>query len=412
MKTTIQGSYPIYPGIETRTYRLSWEEERADPFLPVIEKCVRDQIDAGIDIVSDGQTRSDMLRIFTRKIPFIRDLDNVLLVSDRIRRTIPMILDDLRFVIGRLPRQTQTKGILTGPYTLASSCEFSSDAYRDQGELAFDFAKALNREAREIAELARESGKIAYIQIDEPMFSQNMPGYAEDLLASVTDGVEMQFALHVCGDVKKIFERLIRTQVQILDLEFFGNPDLLDFVSGYDFNQKLAYGCVDNKSEYADAADSVERIQERIEKALRILGEDRLIIKPDCGFRNISRQSAMRKMKNMVTARDKVMGVRMPAARKALKTHELDTAGYFYIVADHQEGVVVRHYGYDNVLDATIVGTEPQSVFNAMVDQGLVSQTKNGVKHAGYMRIELEKACHAYRTGKRYVQDRELSFQP
>ena len=141
MKTTVQGSYPLYPGVERRTFRPLSEEEPEDPFLGVIEECVRDQIDAGIDIVSDGQTRSDMLRIFTRKIPFIKDLDNVLLVSDKIERTIPLILDDLKFVVGILPRQTQTKGILTGPYTLASSCEFNSDAYKDKGELAFDFAE-------------------------------------------------------------------------------------------------------------------------------------------------------------------------------------------------------------------------------------------------------------------------------
>lgn len=411
MKTTIQGSYPLYPDIETRAYRPLSEEGQEDPFLPVIEECVRDQIDASIDIVSDGQTRADMIRIFTRRIPFIKDTDNVLLVSDKMERTIPLILDDLKHVVGILPRQTQTKAILTGPHTLASSCEFSSDAYKDQGELAFDFAKVLNQEAKEIARLAKESGKIAYIQIDEPMFSQNMPGYAEDLISAVTDGVEMEFALHVCGDVKKIFERLIRTEIQMLDLEFFGNPDLLGFLSGYDFDQKIAYGCVDNKSEYIDRTDGVEKIQERLEKPLRIFGKERLVIKPDCGFRNISCRSARRKMKNMVTARDKVLGIYTPAGQKVLKTHELDTAGYFYIVADHDEGTVVRHYGYDNILDATIVGTDPQSMFNAIVDRGLISQTKNGMKHAGYMRIELEKACHACQAKKRYIQDRELSFQ-
>ena len=39
-----------------------------DQYIPALELAVEDQINAGIDIISDGQVRGDMIEIFAENI--------------------------------------------------------------------------------------------------------------------------------------------------------------------------------------------------------------------------------------------------------------------------------------------------------------------------------------------------------
>jgi len=136
---------------------------------------IEDQLRAGIDIISDGsQLRSDMVRIFTSKIAGIRDRGKPVAERKLVRRG-PIMVEDVKYARKLIPPYASLKAIITGPYTLAMNCEFVHTAYSDYRELAFDFARILNEELREVILAVPD---IVYVQVDEPVFSVDFPDFA------------------------------------------------------------------------------------------------------------------------------------------------------------------------------------------------------------------------------------------
>jgi 5-methyltetrahydropteroyltriglutamate--homocysteine methyltransferase len=187
------------------------------------------------------------------------------------------------------------KGIITGPYTLA---RYSVNRFYDNvEELAYAYADGLNQEARAL------DGVVDYVQLDEPEFSVEYPEYASELINVVFDGVGKPRMLHSCGDVSSVFHKLVELEVDVLLHEFAANPQLLDTVGQTDFKQKLGYGCVRSDT---DKVETVDEISARMEKALKAFDEEKILMNPDCGLRNLPPEAAYRKLKNMVEARDRI----------------------------------------------------------------------------------------------------------
>ena len=70
MLTTVVGSYPVTTKRpESISSKISNILGLYDEFVPCYEIAVEDQIKAGIDIISDGQVRGDMIEIYARNIP-------------------------------------------------------------------------------------------------------------------------------------------------------------------------------------------------------------------------------------------------------------------------------------------------------------------------------------------------------
>ena len=118
IKTTVIGSYPVdinrlelikdyYSGKE-----VSWNK--------YISNAVNDMVNAGIDIVSDGQTRDPFINIFTRKLKGCR-LRYRTEIIDKVEYLDPIILDDQKFVKRLIPKKNKLIGIIVGPHTLSES---------------------------------------------------------------------------------------------------------------------------------------------------------------------------------------------------------------------------------------------------------------------------------------------------
>ena len=84
-----------------------------DPLKHAVEVAVADQVAAGIDIISDGQVRGDMIHAFTSHLPGIRGSAVVGKVQPARQ---PITVTDTKCALSRHPK---VKGILTGPSTLA-----------------------------------------------------------------------------------------------------------------------------------------------------------------------------------------------------------------------------------------------------------------------------------------------------
>ena len=70
VKTTVIGSYPV--NVDNLKYMNAYFEQKNLSWNKYIKGAVDDMIKAGIDIISDGQTRDPFVHIFARKLKGVR----------------------------------------------------------------------------------------------------------------------------------------------------------------------------------------------------------------------------------------------------------------------------------------------------------------------------------------------------
>lgn len=283
LPTTVVGSYPVVRGRGILGL--------LDPYRHAVRTAVADQLAAGIDIISDGQVRGDMVTLFTGLIPGIRGAEVIGPVSPA---SGPITVSDTRYALAEAP---QVKGIITGPTTLSFALHIATPAYRNRGELALDLSRVLAREA----ELLQAAG-VAMIQIDEPVLSTGAADIqnAAEALQHAIRGLSVPVCLHVCGNLTSLLPDLLSFPVSILDFEFTRSPANLALCREFDFGKKMVgFGCVDSAS---PQVEPVSLIRERIQSALAVFSPGQLLIDPDCGLRMLPRDAAARKLQHMVTA--------------------------------------------------------------------------------------------------------------
>ena len=207
IQTTVIGSYPI----KTNNIELmnNYFNQQNTNWNHYINNAVNDMLKADIDIISDGQTRDPFIQIFTRKIKGCR-IRNRTEIIDKIEYTQPITIQDQKYVKKLLPKNKQLIGLLTGPYTLTKSCV--DLYYHDEQKLAFDFAKILQQEAKQLQK------HVNIISIDEPFFSNKIPEYSKELISTIIKNIKIPTRLHVCGDVSHIIPEIIEIPVDILGI--------------------------------------------------------------------------------------------------------------------------------------------------------------------------------------------------
>ncbi|MCI0497443.1 MAG: methionine synthase [Thermoplasmata archaeon] len=291
LATTVVGSLPHAPSADD----LLALHEGLDPFSRAIEGAVTAQLDAGIDLVSDGQLRAGMVAIFASGLRGIRMKDRPEVIAD-IEWHAPITVEDVSLAdeMARA-RGAAAKGIVTGPFTMAMSVR--DRRYGSVEALAWAFAEALNHEVLALQEVART------VQVDEPFFSVEFPEYAPGLVETVFRGASCERALHVCGDVGPIFADLVEMPVDLLDHEFYKQEGLLPLVARHDFGQRLGYGSIDTASATVERAEDVAA---HIERALEVLPAERIVLDPDCGMRHLPGPVAQAKLEVLVEAARRV----------------------------------------------------------------------------------------------------------
>lgn len=283
LPTTVVGSYPVVAGKGLRAL--------LDPLRPALETAIADQLSAGVDIISDGQVRGEMIQIFATHLPGIRG-------QEVIGKVLPaagaITVHDTRFA---LKRARYVKGILTGPSTLAHGLQIATPQYRSRDELVPDLAAALTIEA-----VALEEAGVAMIQIDEPIFSTGIADLdvGRQAVERIADQVSVPVALHTCGDLSQVIDQVLRIRVDIHDCEFATCPANLDLLSARDLGKKkVGLGCLDSSSDTVESVDAIARL---IRNGVDLFGPERLLIDPDCGMRMRTREAASAKLSHMVQA--------------------------------------------------------------------------------------------------------------
>src|SRR5689334_15747510 len=99
--TTVVGSYPT-DGLPPRR---------------AAQRAIEDQLAAGLDLVSDGQPRGDIISLFASRIPgFRRGADGAWEVADALDQPeAPILAPDFAFARGLIAGRAELKAIVTGP---------------------------------------------------------------------------------------------------------------------------------------------------------------------------------------------------------------------------------------------------------------------------------------------------------
>lgn len=294
LKTSVIGSYPIYlDPLDLMQHYFSGNEPKWERY---IEQAVHDMTTAGINFVSDGQTRDPFIQLFTRHLRGCRVRQRTEIVGP-IRYDHPITISDQVYVKGLLPPKVGLIGVLTGPYTLMKSSVNSF--YGDEKQLCFDFAAAVHNEA----ELLQKH--VDFISIDEPFFSNELPEYAQELIGAITTGLSCPTRLHVCGDVSRIIPQLVDMPVDILSHEFKASPFLFGLFEQYSCSKKMCIGAVRSDDV---TVEPVDEIVMHVQKAFDIFGENVIQIAPDCGQRMLPRDIAFQKLQHLVLAGGRMNG--------------------------------------------------------------------------------------------------------
>jgi 5-methyltetrahydropteroyltriglutamate--homocysteine methyltransferase len=287
--TTVVGSYPV-DGLPPRR---------------AIQRAVEDQIAAGIDLISDGQVRGDMLAQFAARIPgFRRADDGVWEITDALDLPdTPAAATDYAFARGLAAGGAELKGVITGPLTLALTSRVAPSApYTNPADPAL-ILRLTEILGHEVAALVAAGARA--VQVDEPALGAALgatvsPELAHDALRDLAALPRFPI-LHVCGDVRRVAEELLVLPFAVLDIENTRianlaafDPDQLDFASTV-----LSVGCVATDDA---AVETVGAVRGRIEDALARLPAERLWLAPDCGLRHLSRDAARAKLAALAEA--------------------------------------------------------------------------------------------------------------
>lgn len=299
--------------------------EAEDIITKGVGEAVREQVDAGIDIPTDGEIpRENYIHYHCRHI---QGFDFTNLTSKSVRggnyeANLPTIIGPVKaresFLVHDWRRaQTFTdrpvKITMPGPMTIWDT---NADAYyNDPKKLGADLAVALNSEVLALAEAGCK-----YIQIDEPVFArrpQEALDYGfenlERAFHGCPDGVTR--VVHMCcGYPDRLdhpnYPKAAREAYhQIADAIERSSIDMISFEDAHRHNDlkllehfettTVIFGVV---AIAKSRVETVDEISARLDRALDHIDPGRLIAAPDCGLGLLGRELTVAKLRNMCTA--------------------------------------------------------------------------------------------------------------
>jgi 5-methyltetrahydropteroyltriglutamate--homocysteine methyltransferase len=284
-----------------------------------VDLALRDQEDAGVDIVSDAEMRR--AGFFTSE--FYSHLTGLRpLAPDRLQGPsghnqqhrfevlAPVSAPEGLGVVAeyRHARQRASRPLVRtvpGPFTLAGRL-MPGEIYPDRAAAAWALAPIINAELKSLVKAGATS-----VQIDEPSpaIRPDSPVDFVGLFNAAVEGVEARLGAHLCfgnfagrplgkRQYAPVLGQMMQYRVDQLVLEF-ANRELVEveLLGKIATERDVAIGIVDVKSYYIE---TFEDVAARIRKVLEHVPAERLTIVPDCGFSQTARWASRAKLHMMV----------------------------------------------------------------------------------------------------------------
>ncbi len=324
LRTTIAGSLPK-PAWLAEPERLwaPWRvppERLAEAQRDAVLAALKAQEAAGIDVVTDGeQSRQHFVHGFLEHLEGIDFGKRVTIGirADRYRAEVPTVtgplarrrpvhLDEVRWA--RAHTERRLKFTIPGPMTIVDT--LADEHYRDRRRLAFEFARVINEEARELV-----AAGLDVLQLDEPAFNVYMDDVAAwgiEALHRAVEGLGCTTAVHICygygikanidwkatlgaewRQYERTFPLLAQSRIDQVSLECANSRvplSLLGLLAGKD----VLVGVIDVATQ---AVETPAQVADTIRRALQYVPPERLLPCTNCGMVPLPREVAYGKLR-------------------------------------------------------------------------------------------------------------------
>lgn len=272
---------------------------------------VREQEDAGLDVVTAGQSAwAEPLA------KLLRHVDGISIAGTRTedcgRLSLPGILVDarLRRRAPASPDRAPTAGqhplkhVFPGPYTLARLSAISTTAYRGLGALAAEYALLI---AEQVAVIAT-AGAVA-VQIDEPLCATHVGDVrlVRETLEPIQDAASgrLPLVLSVYGtDAEPCYAQLSSLPGDVLAVDLCAGPELARTIGETGCGKRLALGIVSGTTESLEPVDALVR---QVETALHRYVHDTVYLQPASGLGSLSLTAARAKLQLLARVRERLL---------------------------------------------------------------------------------------------------------
>ncbi|WP_110589090.1 methionine synthase [Microbacterium suaedae] len=322
LPTSIVGSLPKPAWLaEPETLWSPWKlegAELAEGKRRALRLAADEQLDAGIDIVSDGeQTRQHFVTTFIEHLSGVDfDKRETVRIRDRYDASVPTVVgavgrersvfvDDAKDLREKTDRPI--KWALPGPMTMIDT--LSDRHYGSREKLAWEFAKILNQEAREL-----EAAGVDIIQFDEPAFNvffDDLKEWGVAALERAAEGLRAETVVHICygygikanndwkatlgsewRQYEESFPLLQQSSIDTVSLERHNSRvpvDLIELLRG----KNVMVGAIDVAS---PRIETPEEVAATLRGVLPFVDADRLRPSTNCGMAPLAREVSRDKM--------------------------------------------------------------------------------------------------------------------
>ena len=348
MLTTVIGAYPkpdylkitdwfnAKGGTDTATPTKFYEDEikkmGADAesiFDKAAKEVIRDQLDCGIDIITDGEIKRENyihyhcrhlngvdFNTLTEKVARTGNYKCWLpTITNKISATDPFLVDEWKS--NQSLSNKPVKVTIPGPMTITDT--IANTHYTSDEEMGYDLAIAINVEIKRLVDAGCK-----YIQVDEPLFARkpdNALAFGIKNLEKCFEGINqnnVEKITHICcgypdkidavnypkaplDSYTKIAKALDSSKIDSVSIEDAHRYNDLSLLKNYK-NTKIIFGVIKIAS---SKIETVEEIESRIKETLKFISKEQLIAAPDCGLGHLNRELAIKKLKIMSLAAKK-----------------------------------------------------------------------------------------------------------
>ncbi|HEY1777735.1 MAG TPA: hypothetical protein VGG41_16385 [Solirubrobacteraceae bacterium] len=346
LPTTMVGSYPrphwFREQLDGRDIRVAFKNvDHHEAYEDATASAIRDQEEAGLDIVTDGQMSYDDYvgvigsfcwymyeriggfqpakephpseigaAVRTKEVELLADWGGV--INDGPVTRGPIRLTDLYKIATAHTTKPLKVSVGAGPVNLAWHVHFQH--YKDARELSYALAPIFNAEMKELV-----AAGATFLQIEDlgawlPLFTGNEDDYKwiADVMTQCVEGVDAKIAWHFCfgnawgNALSGIFPTGYQTVLPyfydvpidqfVLD---FANRELVDvdLLKSLPEDKEVAVGVLDIRTMQIE---SPEQVADRIRKVIAVVPPERVYLSTDCGMKPLPRIVAKMKLQALV----------------------------------------------------------------------------------------------------------------
>jgi len=313
--TTVVGNYPKIPDLPApgkwRTAAERLQKGQIDEAAmrqvedEVTVEAIADQVEAGIDLITDGQIRWDDAQThFARRLAGFsinglqRYFDTNIYFREPVAEgdvawTEPITVRDYEFA--RTHSNRPVKAVITGPFTLATLSR--NLHYGTQAAFVHALADALNSELR-----ALERAGASVLQVDEPSLCRHKQDYGlfAEAMARLVAGLSAKTVLCTYfGDVAGLYPQVLDLPFDVIGLDFVAGHRNWAAITSTPFTKELMFGILDARN---TRLESVDELVDAIRRITATVSPDRLLVSLSAGLEFLPRSVARRKLHRLVEA--------------------------------------------------------------------------------------------------------------